>query len=243
MHEHRSMMDMEVNSIQAKLVWFECACVFWHVCCHIVIQTDVTPSNKAFLHTSWPRTSPLAIEALMEVKTARCGYRNGWKNQGSPVWWGGWVPWLKSYWMFLATQQWRQESSLWSFLCGHCVDDKLTSIEHLMTLAFILASSFKEKHEQVSKSPGWWFQIFFYVHPYLGPISSLTNIDSDGLVQPPTSLHLHMIPVSCFDDSSNPECGNQVTCRLPAVGLALNASCPEDNTVREPQVGCGGKAD
>ena len=56
-------------------------------------------------------------------------------------------------------------------------------------------------------------------------------------------LHLHKIPLSCFDDSSNPECGNQVTCRLPAVGLALNASCPEDNTVREPQVGYGGKAD
>lgn len=76
MHEHRSIMDMEVNSIETKLVWFKRVC-FLHICCHIVIQTDVIPSNKAFLHTSWPRTSPLAIEALMEVKTARCGGRQG----------------------------------------------------------------------------------------------------------------------------------------------------------------------
>jgi len=32
----------------------------------------------------------------------------------------------------------------------------------------------------------WWFQIFVYVHPYLGNIPNLTNIFSDGLVQPPT---------------------------------------------------------
>ena len=32
----------------------------------------------------------------------------------------------------------------------------------------------------------WWFQIFFYFHPYLGKIPILTNIFSDRL-KPPTS--------------------------------------------------------
>ena len=32
----------------------------------------------------------------------------------------------------------------------------------------------------------WWFQIFFF-HPYLGKIPNLTNIFSNGLVQPPPS--------------------------------------------------------
>ena len=27
---------------------------------------------------------------------------------------------------------------------------------------------------------GWWFQIFFYVQPYLGNISNLTNIFQVG---------------------------------------------------------------
>ena len=34
----------------------------------------------------------------------------------------------------------------------------------------------------------WWFQLFFYFHPYLGKISNLTTIFSDGLVQPPTTF-------------------------------------------------------
>ena len=34
---------------------------------------------------------------------------------------------------------------------------------------------------------GWSFQIFLYFHPYLRKIPNLTNIFSDGLVQPPTS--------------------------------------------------------
>ena len=29
-------------------------------------------------------------------------------------------------------------------------------------------------------SSWWWFQIFFYVHPYLGKISNLTNILQRG---------------------------------------------------------------
>ena len=36
---------------------------------------------------------------------------------------------------------------------------------------------------------GWWLQIFFYFHPYLGKIPILTNIFSDGL-KPPTSYSL-----------------------------------------------------
>ena len=30
----------------------------------------------------------------------------------------------------------------------------------------------------------WWFQIFFYFHPYLGKIPILTNYFSTGLKQP-----------------------------------------------------------
>ena len=45
MHERRSIMDMEVNSIQTKLVWF-----YLFFCAFAVIQTDVIPSNKEFLH-------------------------------------------------------------------------------------------------------------------------------------------------------------------------------------------------
>ncbi len=32
----------------------------------------------------------------------------------------------------------------------------------------------------------WWFQIFFYVHPYLGKISNLTSIFFRWVAQPPT---------------------------------------------------------
>ena len=32
----------------------------------------------------------------------------------------------------------------------------------------------------VKKWSGWWFQIFFYFHPYLGKIPNLTNIFQRG---------------------------------------------------------------
>ena len=38
----------------------------------------------------------------------------------------------------------------------------------------------------------WWFQISFYLHPYLGNISNLTcAYFSNGLVQPPTRIDHH----------------------------------------------------
>ena len=40
----------------------------------------------------------------------------------------------------------------------------------------------------------WWFQIFVYVHPYLGKMIPIwRSYFSDGLVQPPTSFRLVII--------------------------------------------------
>ena len=46
--------------------------------------------------------------------------------------------------------------------------------------------TFSNKQQQ---NPRSWFQIFLF-SLYLGKIPTLTNIFSDGLVQPPTSLFI-----------------------------------------------------
>ena len=40
--------------------------------------------------------------------------------------------------------------------------------------------SWLESEAMVMRMTGWWFQIFFYVHPYLGKIPILTNIFQMG---------------------------------------------------------------
>ena len=49
-------------------------------------------------------------------------------------------------------------------------------------------------HHQLRKpmpsSTRWWFQTFFYFHPYLGKISNLTSIFFRWVVQPPTRVAL-----------------------------------------------------
>ncbi len=45
------------------------------------------------------------------------------------------------------------------------------------TLRGVLGEGFCTGYQ---KNPGWWFQIFFYVHPYLGKWSNLTNIFQMG---------------------------------------------------------------
>ena len=51
-----------------------------------------------------------------------------------------------------------------------------------------------EKYKRLS---WWWFQGFFYVHPYLGKMSNLTfAYFSGGLVQPPTSYIVLLCPYS-----------------------------------------------
>ena len=70
----------------------------------------------------------------------------------------------------------------------------------------------KTKHHPVAeKSPRWWFQIFFYLHPYLGKIPILTMCFSDGLVQPPTSHWFRasgpsIVFVTSVRDRNSPSC-------------------------------------
>ena len=55
------------------------------------------------------------------------------------------------------------------------------------------------------KNTRWWFQISFYVHPYLGKIPNLTSIFFRWVVQPPTRtlLKAHLSRCSFFLDGAN----------------------------------------
>ena len=50
-------------------------------------------------------------------------------------------------------------------------------------------------HIYIYRCTGWWFQIFFYVHPYLGKWSNLTNIFQMGWNHQPV---YHVCNVSCM---------------------------------------------
>ena len=81
---------------------------------------------------------------------------------------------------------------LWS--CG--INMQVSQRDHLDSLGDFFHAFFFGKpssstdredvsHFSQNTASMWWFQIYFYFHPYLGKIPILTNV-SDGLVQPPT---------------------------------------------------------
>jgi len=61
----------------------------------------------------------------------------------------------------------------------------------------VFSRVFVETHFSIKKLPiclktGWWFQIFFYFHPYLGKISDLTNIYQRGWNHQPENHFLRL---------------------------------------------------
>ena len=61
----------------------------------------------------------------------------------------------------------------------------------------VFSRVFVETHFSIKKLPiclktGWWFQIFFYFHPYLGKISDLTSIYQRGWNHQPENHFLRL---------------------------------------------------
>ena len=65
-----------------------------------------------------------------------------------------------------------------------------------------------KKHQRKASQPRnytqltrWWFQFFFYVHPYLGKIPILTNIFQMGWNHPPEIIHTRWFKVTFWSPS------------------------------------------
>ena len=80
---------------------------------------------------------------------------------------------------------------------------------------------------------GWWFQIFFYFHPYLGKVSILTKIFEMGRNHQPRNCHLSQEFWVMFPCPKNPRSPWATFFTCPWCRVILRLGVPKPHVVSE----------